>query len=118
LVQKHLRSKVSARSRLRVTAGKIVRIALGHEHKIRVNDSKSTIFSSVCGWFTDGFDMLDLRNAKALLDELVFPSWSSISCGLSRASNSANSRAFTSDGILGSASARAIASSEFGKIAR
>ena len=45
-----------------------MRIALGHEHKIGVNDSKSTIFSSVCGWFTEGFDTLDLRNAKALLE--------------------------------------------------
>ena len=62
---------LEARSRLRVTAGKIVRIALGHEHKIRVNYSKPTIFSSVCGWFTEGFDTLDLRNDKALLDELT-----------------------------------------------
>jgi hypothetical protein len=48
-----------------------MRIALGHEHKIRVNDSKPTIFSSVCGWFTEDFDTLDLRNDKALLDELT-----------------------------------------------
>jgi hypothetical protein len=26
-----------------------------------------------CGWFTEGFDTLDLKEAKALLDELA--SW-------------------------------------------
>jgi hypothetical protein len=25
----------------------------------------------ICGWFTEGFDMADLQQAKALLDELV-----------------------------------------------
>jgi len=24
----------------------------------------------LCGWFTEGFDMLDLKEGKALLDEL------------------------------------------------
>jgi hypothetical protein len=25
----------------------------------------------VCGWFTEGFDTLDLKEAKALLEELA-----------------------------------------------
>ena len=29
------------------------------------------LLSPVYGWFTEGFDTLDLKEAKALLDELV-----------------------------------------------
>jgi hypothetical protein len=29
------------------------------------------VLAPVYGWFTEGFDMLDLKEAKALLDELV-----------------------------------------------
>ena len=28
------------------------------------------VLAPVCGWFTEGFDTLDLKEAKALLDEL------------------------------------------------
>jgi predicted ATPase len=28
------------------------------------------LLAPVCGWFTEGFDTFDLREAKALLDEL------------------------------------------------
>jgi predicted ATPase len=28
------------------------------------------LLGPVCGWFTEGFDTLDLKQAKALLDEL------------------------------------------------
>ncbi len=28
------------------------------------------LLAPVCGWFTEGFDTLDLKEAKALLDEL------------------------------------------------
>ena len=29
------------------------------------------LLASVYGWFTEGFDTLDLKDAKALLDELA-----------------------------------------------
>ena len=29
------------------------------------------LLAPVYGWFTEGFDMLDLKEAKALLDELA-----------------------------------------------
>ena len=29
------------------------------------------LLAPVYGWFTEGFDMLDLKNAKALLDQLA-----------------------------------------------
>jgi hypothetical protein len=29
------------------------------------------LLASIYGWFTEGFDMLDLKAAKALLEELV-----------------------------------------------
>ena len=29
------------------------------------------LLAPVCGWFTEGFDTLDLKEAKALLDELL-----------------------------------------------
>jgi predicted ATPase len=31
------------------------------------------LLAPVYGWFTEGFDTLDLKEAKALLDELVWP---------------------------------------------
>jgi predicted ATPase len=34
-------------------------------------DEARDLLAPVYGWFTEGFDMLDLREAKALLDELV-----------------------------------------------
>ena len=29
------------------------------------------LLAPVCGWFTEGFDTADLKDAKALLDELT-----------------------------------------------
>ena len=29
------------------------------------------LLAPICGWFTEGFDTLDLKQAKALLDELA-----------------------------------------------
>jgi predicted ATPase len=31
----------------------------------------TTLLAPVYGWFTEGFDTLDLKDAKALLDELA-----------------------------------------------
>jgi hypothetical protein len=33
-------------------------------------DEASELLAPVYGWFTEGFDTLDLKEAKALLDEL------------------------------------------------
>jgi predicted ATPase len=34
-------------------------------------DEARNLLAPVYGWFTEGFDTLDLKEAKALLDELV-----------------------------------------------
>jgi predicted ATPase len=34
-------------------------------------DEASTMLADIYNWFTEGFDTADLRDAKALLDELV-----------------------------------------------
>ena len=34
-------------------------------------DAARDLLAPVYGWFTEGFDTLDLKEAKALLDELV-----------------------------------------------
>jgi predicted ATPase len=34
-------------------------------------DESRELLAPVYGWFTEGFDTLDLKEAKALLDELV-----------------------------------------------
>jgi predicted ATPase len=34
-------------------------------------DEAADLLAPVYGWFTEGFDTLDLKEAKALLDELV-----------------------------------------------
>ena len=34
-------------------------------------DAARELLAPVHGWFTEGFDMLDLKQAKALLDELT-----------------------------------------------
>jgi predicted ATPase len=34
-------------------------------------DEARDLLAPVYGWFKEGFDMLDLREAKALLDELA-----------------------------------------------
>jgi predicted ATPase len=33
-------------------------------------DEARELLASVCGWFTEGFGTLDLKEAKALLDDL------------------------------------------------
>ena len=33
------------------------------------------MLSEVYGWFTEGFDTQDLKDAKALLDSLAFGAW-------------------------------------------
>jgi predicted ATPase len=37
----------------------------------RVSGRTRDLLASVYGWFTEGFDTLDLKEAKALLDELA-----------------------------------------------
>jgi predicted ATPase len=34
-------------------------------------DEARELLAPVCGWFTEGFDTIDLKEAKALLDELA-----------------------------------------------
>ena len=46
-------------------------------------DEGRELLAPVYGWFTEGFDTLDLKEAKALLDELA--SWNKLGGGLSRA---------------------------------
>jgi predicted ATPase len=36
-------------------------------------DEARDLLAPVYGWFTEGFDTLDLKEAKALLDELAAP---------------------------------------------
>ena len=36
-------------------------------------DEARDLLAPVYGWFTEGFDTLDLKEAKKLLDELVWP---------------------------------------------
>ena len=36
-------------------------------------DEARALLAPVYGWFTEGFDTLDLKEAKALLDELAKP---------------------------------------------
>ncbi len=36
----------------------------------RARPPKATTFSLIYGWFTEGFDTADLKEAKALLNEL------------------------------------------------
>jgi predicted ATPase len=33
-------------------------------------DEACTMLADICNWFTEGFDTADLKDAKALLDEL------------------------------------------------
>jgi len=37
----------------------------------RASSSKPELLAPVYGWFTEGFDTLDLKGAKALVDELT-----------------------------------------------
>jgi hypothetical protein len=36
----------------------------------RIGDAARDLLAPVYGWFTEGFDTLDLKEARALLDEL------------------------------------------------
>jgi predicted ATPase len=38
--------------------------------KTRRRDEARTLLADICAWFTEGFDTADLKDAKALLDEL------------------------------------------------
>jgi predicted ATPase len=44
------------------------------QHNQRKHDKARDLLAPVYGWFTEGFDTPDLREAKALLDELADPS--------------------------------------------
>ena len=60
----------------RAAAGKILGTARGDEHGAalarsgQARCSACELLAPVYGWFTEGFDTLDLKEAKALLDEL------------------------------------------------
>ena len=58
---------------MRPAAGRFSFVRLGHSYSVQYSCSQSKsclLFAPVYGWFTEGFDTLDLREAKALLDEL------------------------------------------------
>ena len=65
-----------ARTRYRAsTASKILGTARGNEHGAALARSRQAgeardLLAPVYGWFTEGFDTLDLKEAKALLDAL------------------------------------------------
>jgi predicted ATPase len=57
-------------------AGKVLGTARGDEHGAArrdqgKRDAAHDLLAPVYGWFTEGFDTLDLKEAKALLDELA-----------------------------------------------
>ena len=59
----------------RAAAGKILGTARGDEHGAALARSGKVqqareLLAPVYGWFTEGFDTLDLKEAKVLLDEL------------------------------------------------
>jgi predicted ATPase len=43
-------------------------------------DAARDLLAPVYGWFTEGFDTVDLKEAKALLDELAQLTWAR--CGM------------------------------------
>ena len=45
-------------------------IALAEDMKLPPRDARE-LLAPVYGWFTEGFDTRDLKEAKALLDQLV-----------------------------------------------
>jgi len=58
-------------------AGQVVRTARDGEHaQLRRDQGKHVeardLLAPVCAWFTEGFDTLDLMQAKALLDKLAW----------------------------------------------
>jgi hypothetical protein len=57
-------------------AGKVVRIAGGAETRPPLGEQGKRseahdLLAPVYGWFTEGFDTLDLKEAKTLLNELA-----------------------------------------------
>jgi hypothetical protein len=46
-------------------------LARGRQYPHRVNSELSNSAFNFCGWFTEGFDTCDLKEAKALLEELA-----------------------------------------------
>ena len=67
--------RAGARSRA-CTAGEILGAARSHEHGAALarpgrREEARVVLAPVYGWFTEGFDTRDLKQAKALLDELV-----------------------------------------------
>ena len=55
----------SAQSRLRATTG-----LPGLLRDTNRRDEARTMLAAIDGWFSEGFDTADLKDAKALLDEL------------------------------------------------
>ena len=58
------------------TASEVLGAAHGDEHGAALRDhgkpqQARELLAPVYGWFTEGFDTLDLQEAKALLDELA-----------------------------------------------
>jgi len=43
---------------------------LSNEHQGKRDEARD-LLAPVYGWFTEGFDTLDLKDAKALLDQLT-----------------------------------------------
>ena len=39
-------------------------------HDTNLGDEARAMLAGTCNWFTEGFDTADLKDAKALLDEL------------------------------------------------
>jgi predicted ATPase len=46
-------------------------LAKGRPSRPRSSASETTLLAPVYGWFTEGFDTRDLKEAKALLEQLA-----------------------------------------------
>jgi len=61
-----LAQKMSAKAyELRITAS-LARLLASADRR----DKAHSVLVEICNWFTEGFDTADLKDAKALLDEL------------------------------------------------
>jgi hypothetical protein len=49
----------------------LIRASVAGQAPDRLRNEACDLLPPVYGWFTEGFDTLDLKEAKALLDELV-----------------------------------------------
>lgn len=56
-----------SQSVLELTASDLARLWAERGERGRAAD----LLAPICGWFTEGFDTVDLKEAKALLDELA-----------------------------------------------